>query len=140
MARRWVILVIALAAALVVFGCAKGGGPSGPSAKAGPPARASQEAGPTEAGKAEKITYWCPGQPGTETDQPGWCDSCKAYLEAKVKAGEKVIYTCPMHPEVIQDQPGKCPKCGMFLEAKVVAQNGLDLQKVRERRTVTKGN
>jgi len=62
--------------------------------------------------------YFCPMDPGVESDKPGDCPKCGMALErnpAWVGSG-KTIYTCPMHPEVQQDHPGDCPKCGMPLE------------------------
>lgn len=67
--------------------------------------------------------YFCPMDPGVESDAPGDCPKCGMALERNPawKADTKRIYTCPMHPQVRQDHPGECPICGMALELETIS-------------------
>jgi hypothetical protein len=97
------ILIVLLAAAAYVVGCARQPKPpEGP--VTGPVEPLPVEPSDTEPAAGE-YTYVCPDHPDQTADEPGKCPVCGAYMKADTE--EEVEYYCPDHPEFVQDEPGE---------------------------------
>jgi hypothetical protein len=98
-----ITLVVVLAGAAYVVGCAKKQQPpEGP--MTGPVEPLPVEPSGIEPAAGE-YTYVCPHHPDQTAEEPGKCPTCGAYMKADTD--EEVEYYCPDHPEVVQDEPGE---------------------------------
>ena len=118
--RAWVAVLVALAGATLLGGCASEPkprpatlDPSSPAAAESPPLRVTSM-GDGGVSLSSRPT----GGDAVDTSKEPSTSAGHPHEHPETPPAEHLTYTCPMHPEVVSDQPGSCPKCGMKLVPK----------------------
>ena len=111
------LLVIGLASASVVTGCASGALPKG-AADEGSAGDTVLESKGYLSDTFDVETVAPAGPDGADPHaHHGHDHGSSTKVDASPEPGT-LVFSCPHHPEVQSDKPGKCPKCGMDLIGK----------------------